>query len=85
MGHRPVVGVPALSLLPGCPPGGQGEARVVAQPTHHAPTSCTGLGHGLPLQVAVTRAQEYLNLALRRSYPPGKGAGPVNHAAALNV
>ena len=33
----------------------------------------TGLGHGLPLQVAVTRAQEFLNLALRQSYAPGKG------------
>ena len=41
----------------------------------------TGLGHGLPLQVAVTRAQEFLNLALRQSYAPGKGCGPVNHAA----
>ena len=41
----------------------------------------TGLGHGLPLQVAVTRAQEFLNLALRKSYAPGKGCGPVNHAA----
>ena len=50
-------------------------------------TGCTlspiapGLGHGLPLQVAVTRAQEFLNLALRKSYAPGKGCGPVNHAA----
>ena len=41
----------------------------------------TCLGHGLPLQVAVTRAQEFLNLALRKSYAPGKGCGPVNHAA----
>ncbi len=43
----------------------------------------TGLGKGLPLQAAVARAQEYLNLALRRSYAPGKGCGPVNHAAGL--
>ncbi|MDR3358387.1 MAG: bifunctional hydroxymethylpyrimidine kinase/phosphomethylpyrimidine kinase [Desulfovibrio sp.] len=41
----------------------------------------TGLGKGLPLQIAVTKAQEYLNLALRKSYNPGKGCGPVNHAA----
>jgi hydroxymethylpyrimidine/phosphomethylpyrimidine kinase len=41
----------------------------------------TGLGKGLPLQIAVTKAQEYLNLALRKSYNPGKGYGPVNHAA----
>lgn len=41
----------------------------------------TGLGKGLPLQVAVAKAQEYLNLALRKSYNPGRGCGPVNHAA----
>ena len=41
----------------------------------------TGLGSGLPLRVAVTKAQEYLNLALRRSYNPGKGIGPPNHMA----
>jgi hydroxymethylpyrimidine/phosphomethylpyrimidine kinase len=41
----------------------------------------TGLGKGLPLRTAVTKAQEYLNLALRKSYNPGKGCGPVNHAA----
>lgn len=60
--------------------------------TNNHGTGCTlsaaiavGLGKGLPLQVAVTRAQEYLNLALRRSYSPGNGAGPVNHAAGLNL
>lgn len=41
----------------------------------------TGLGHGLPLRVAVTKAQEYVNLGLRKSYAPGKGCGPLNHAA----
>ena len=45
----------------------------------------TWLGFGMPLRVAVTKAQEFLNLALRKSYSPGKGCGPVNHAAALNV
>ncbi len=41
----------------------------------------TGLGKGLPLSAAVTQAQEFLNLALRKSYAPGKGCGPVNQAA----
>lgn len=41
----------------------------------------TGLGHGLPLRVAVVRAQEFVNRALRHSYNPGKGCGPLNHAA----
>ncbi|MDR1856151.1 MAG: bifunctional hydroxymethylpyrimidine kinase/phosphomethylpyrimidine kinase [Desulfovibrio sp.] len=41
----------------------------------------TGLGNGLPVRAAVARAQEYVNLALRKSYSPGKGHGPVNHAA----
>ena len=41
----------------------------------------TGLGHGLPLIEAVKKAQDFLNLALRTSWAPGKGCGPVNHAA----
>mgnify|MGYP001130624060 FL=1 len=41
----------------------------------------TGLGMGLPLRVAVTRGQEFVNRALRQSYTPGKGCGPLNHAA----
>lgn len=45
----------------------------------------TGLGKGLPLRVAVTQAQKYLNLALRKSWAPGKGCGPVNHAAGLEI
>lgn len=66
------------------------QAKVDTENNHG--TGCTlsaaiavGLGKGLPLQVAVTRAQEYLNLALRRSYSPGNGSGPVNHAAGLNL
>lgn len=43
------------------------------------------LGKGLPLLIAVTKAQEFLNRALRASYSPGKGCGPVNHAASLNI
>lgn len=38
---------------------------------------------GMPLRVAVTRAQEFLNLALRRSFAPGRGHGPCNHMAFL--
>lgn len=44
----------------------------------------TGLGQGLPLIDAVRHAQNYLNRALRESYAPGKGCGPVNHAAGLS-
>jgi len=43
----------------------------------------TGLGQGLSLIDAVRRAQKYLNRALRESYAPGKGCGPVNHAAGM--
>lgn len=56
--------------------------------TNNHGTGCTlsaaiavNLGLGLPLKVAVTKAQEYVNLALRKSYAPGKGCGPLNHAA----
>ncbi len=41
----------------------------------------TYLAHDQPLKVAVTKAQEYVNLGLRKSYAPGKGCGPLNHAA----
>lgn len=51
-------------------------------------TGCTlssaiasGLGLGLSLESAVRRAQEFLHCALENSVNPGKGAGPVNHAA----
>lgn len=44
----------------------------------------TELGKGAPLQTAIVRAQRYLNLALRKSWQPGKGCGPVNHAANLS-
>ena len=62
------------------------HARIESPNTHG--TGCTlsaaiatFLGLGLPLRVAISKAQEYLNLALRRSYAPGKGVGPLNHAA----
>ncbi len=35
----------------------------------------TYLGHGLPLEVAVPKAQTYLNTALRKSFAPGLGHG----------
>ncbi len=41
----------------------------------------TYLGLEMPLRVAITKAQEYVNLGLRKSYAPGKGHGPLNHAA----
>lgn len=58
----------------------------VSTPNNHG-TGCTlsaaiatALGQGLPLLAAVSRAQQFLNQALRQSYNPGLGAGPVNHA-----
>lgn len=43
----------------------------------------TGLGQGLELIPAVTRAQKFLNLGLRAGFDLGQGSGPVNHAAPL--
>ncbi len=43
----------------------------------------TYLGLGMPLSVSVKKAQEYVNLALRKSYTPGQGHGPLNHAAKI--
>ncbi|MDO5484325.1 MAG: bifunctional hydroxymethylpyrimidine kinase/phosphomethylpyrimidine kinase [Desulfovibrionaceae bacterium] len=73
---------------PGQAPKALPQAKVETGNNHG--TGCTlsaaiavGLGRGLPLPVAVTNAQQYLNLALRQSYTPGKGCGPVNHAVGL--
>lgn len=44
----------------------------------------TEIGKGLPLATAVTHAQEFVNRAMRQSYAPGKGCGPLNHAAGLS-
>ncbi len=41
----------------------------------------TYLGQDMPLRIAITKAQEYVNLGLRKSYAPGQGHGPLNHAA----
>lgn len=53
---------------------------------HNHGTGCTlsaaiatYLGFGLPLRVAVTKAQEYLNTGLRQAFAPGKGVGCPNH------
>lgn len=86
-GHsEPGIMVTDCLFQPGEPVKYLRQARVETGNNHG--TGCTlsaaiacGLGQGLPLQVAVTKAQEYLNLALRKSYAPGKGCGPVNHAA----
>lgn len=72
-----------------CEAGGQPVAlrQAHVETTNNHGTGCTlsaaiatNLGLGLPLRVAVTRAQEYVNRGLRSSYAPGKGCGPLNHA-----
>jgi hydroxymethylpyrimidine/phosphomethylpyrimidine kinase len=73
-------------FVPGEEPVPLRHARVESPNTHGtgctlAAAIATWLGHALPLRVAVTKAQEYVNLALRRSYNPGKGIGPLNHMA----
>lgn len=72
--------------LPGASPLALRQAHV--ETTNNHGTGCTlsaaiaaYLGLEMPLQVAVTKAQEFVNLALRKSYNPGKGCGPLNHAA----
>lgn len=37
-----------------------------------------------PMKIAISKAQEYLNCALRHSYAPGKGTGPVHHLSTLD-
>ncbi len=70
------------------------EPAALRQPyietTNNHGTGCTlssaitaYLSKGLPLKPAVTNAQEYLNYALRHSYAPGKGCGPVNHVSTM--
>lgn len=74
--------------IPGQKPKELPQARVETDNTHG--TGCTLsaaiatlLGQGLPLEIAVIKAQRYLNEALRKSWNPGQGHGPVNHAACL--
>lgn len=76
-------------LIPGQEPKILNQAWIETGNNHG--TGCTlsaaiacGLGKGLPLEVAIVAAQRYINAALRKSYAPGKGCGPVNHAANIN-
>lgn len=88
-GHMPgAIMVTDYLLIPGQEPKSLPQAKVETNNNHG--TGCTlsaaiacELGKGMPLEVAVVRAQKYLNLALRKSYNPGKGCGPVNHAVEL--
>lgn len=90
-GHMPGnVMVTDYLVIPGQEPKALAQARVDTVNNHG--TGCTlsaaiatELGKGMPLEVAVARAQKYINLALRKSYNPGKGFGPVNHAANIQV
>lgn len=75
-------------FVPGQEPQVLEQPRVQTVNTHG--TGCTlsaaiatGLGHGLPLDKAIALAQEYLNLALRSGFAPGRGCGPVDHSAPL--
>ncbi len=72
--------------LPGEAPQALQQAHVTTKNNHG--TGCTlsaaiatYLGLQMPLSIAVKKAQEYVNLALRKSYTPGKGHGPLNHNA----
>ena len=73
---------------PGLDPEPLPQPRISTTNNHG--TGCTlgaaiasHLALGMPLREAVVRAQLYLNTALKYSYNPGKGHGPVNHAATL--
>ncbi|WP_418764676.1 bifunctional hydroxymethylpyrimidine kinase/phosphomethylpyrimidine kinase [Mailhella sp.] len=75
-------------LEKGCDPVPLRQPHVDTPNTHG--TGCTlsagiaaQIALGMPLRVAVTKAQEFLNLALRRSFAPGKGRGLCNHMAGL--
>ena len=37
------------------------------------------LAHGQPLGEAITRAKEYVTLAIQHGWAAGKGHGPTNH------
>lgn len=94
-GHMDAPGAVAITVTdilcrPGKEPKLLPQARV--ETTNNHGTGCTlsaaiaaELGKGMPLEVAVTRAQTFLNRALRASYAPGAGCGPVNHAAGLGA
>lgn len=85
-GHMPgAILVTDYLFRPGHDPKPLSQARV--ETTNNHGTGCTlsaaiacELGKGMPLEVAIARAQKYINAALVKSYSPGKGFGPVNHA-----
>ncbi len=86
-GHRPDGdGITDVLVRPGQKSLHLPQALVRTENTHG--TGCTlssaiasGLGEGLSLEDAVLRAQNFLHCALENSVNPGKGPGPVNHAA----
>lgn len=90
-GHMPgSVMMTDYLFIAGQEPKSLPQARVETNNNHG--TGCTlsaaiatELGKGMPLEVAITSAQKYLNQALRKSYNPGKGCGPVNHFAGFSV
>lgn len=89
-GHMdsPVVSTDYL-MLKNQPLKALSQARIDTRNNHGTGCSLSaaiacGLGMDLPMEAAVSRAQRYLNAALRKSYNPGKGCGPVNHAAGLS-
>lgn len=88
-GHMPsAITVTDYLFIQGHEPKSLEQAKIETENTHGTGCTlsaaiCAGLGHGLPLEVAVAQAQRFINLALRKSYNPGHGFGPVNHAASL--
>ncbi|EFI33501.1 phosphomethylpyrimidine kinase [Desulfonatronospira thiodismutans ASO3-1] len=65
------------------------KARVNTTSNHG--TGCTlsaaiaaNLALGMDMQAAVVKGRDYLQLALEKSFPLGRGHGPVNHLAALS-
>ena len=65
------------------------RARVNTTSNHG--TGCTlsaaitaGLALGMGMREAVEKGRDYLQLALEKSFPLGRGHGPVNHLAAMS-
>jgi hydroxymethylpyrimidine/phosphomethylpyrimidine kinase len=62
------------------------DARIATTSTHG--TGCTlaaaiaaGLGQGMTLEAAITRARQFVRAALAAAPGLGKGHGPLGHAA----